>query len=61
MILQKGVHTAARKGSAIAIWEHLRRMNARVSKWQLGKLHRIQRGRALLRQYRMSKVSLSES
>ena len=55
----KGVHSAARKGQSIAIWEHLTLMKSQVSKMQLAKLCKIQRSRDLVRKYRMSKVNAS--
>ena len=54
--LATGVHSAARKGNAIAMYEHLNAVGLPVSQDQLGRLRRLQHVRNMLRKHRMSKV-----
>ena len=51
-----GVHTAARKGVALALKEHLGYLRTPMSLLQKVKFQRMQRSRDLLRKYRRSKV-----
>lgn len=52
-----GVHTAAERGQARAVFTHLQKLNLNISENQRARLVRLQKARDVKRKYRMSKVS----
>ena len=55
--LYLGVHSAAKRGQARAIFGYLRKLNLPMSEEQRRKLLRMQKARDVQRKYRQSKVN----